>query len=116
MAQSTRSSGSDSDGRMSARDLTLEAKRTVEDLTGYSVESVSGSQLHGGAGDLRIRTRILRVDALARAPVVEEHVVPGNPSTLAVFGGRVFHDALDDMRAGERPAWKRTALQLPVRS
>jgi len=34
---------------MSARDLTLTAKRTVEDLTGYPPESVSGFQWDGEA-------------------------------------------------------------------
>src|SRR3954452_24214561 len=38
-----------SDGRMSARDLTLTAKRAVEDLTGYPPESVSGFQWDGEA-------------------------------------------------------------------
>jgi Gas vesicle synthesis protein GvpO len=36
-----------SDGRMSARDLTLAAKSTIEDLTGYSPEAVSGFQWDG---------------------------------------------------------------------
>jgi hypothetical protein len=36
-----------SDGRMSARDLTLAAKDTIEDLTGCSPESVSGFQWDG---------------------------------------------------------------------
>jgi hypothetical protein len=36
-----------SDGRISARDLTLAAKHTIEDLTGYSPESVSGFQWDG---------------------------------------------------------------------
>ena len=47
MAQS--SDNGSSDGRMSARDLTLTAKRTVEDLTGYPPESVSGFQWDGEA-------------------------------------------------------------------
>ena len=51
MPQPSRNSndGSSSDGRMSARDLTLSAKRTVEDLTGYRPESVSGFQWDGEA-------------------------------------------------------------------
>src|SRR3954451_11897546 len=51
MAQSSRNSNdrSSSDGRMSARDLTLTAKRTVLDLTGYRAESVSGFQWDGEA-------------------------------------------------------------------
>src|ERR1041385_5867190 len=39
--------GSSSDGRMSAKDLTLSAMRTVEDLTGYTPESVTGFQWDG---------------------------------------------------------------------
>jgi hypothetical protein len=51
MAQST---GNDngrakSGDRMSARDLTLAAKQTVQDLTGYAPESVSGFQWDGEA-------------------------------------------------------------------
>ena len=51
MAQSSGNSNdeSSSDGRMSARDLTLAAKRTVQDLTGYTPESVSGFQWDGEA-------------------------------------------------------------------
>jgi len=36
-----------SDGKLSARDLTLAAKETVEDLTGFESESVSGLQWDG---------------------------------------------------------------------
>ena len=36
-----------SDGKLSARDLTLAAKATVEDLTGYDTETVSGLQWDG---------------------------------------------------------------------
>ena len=36
-----------SDGKLSARDLTLAAKATVEDLTGYEPETVSGLQWDG---------------------------------------------------------------------
>lgn len=51
MAQSPGNSNdeSSSDGRMSARDLTLAARRTVQDLTGYSPEAVSGFQWDGDA-------------------------------------------------------------------
>jgi hypothetical protein len=51
MAQSSRNSndGGSSDERLSARDLTLTAKRTVQDLTGYVPESVSGFQWDGEA-------------------------------------------------------------------
>jgi hypothetical protein len=48
MAQATRNkAGEGSDGRVSALELTLAAKRTVEDLTGYGPESVSGLQWDG---------------------------------------------------------------------
>jgi hypothetical protein len=48
MAESTKSTeGGTSDGRMSARDLVLAAKRTIEDLTGYRPEAVSGFQWDG---------------------------------------------------------------------
>ena len=40
-------SDGNSDGKLSARDLTLAAKATVEDLTGFSSEAVSGLQWDG---------------------------------------------------------------------
>jgi hypothetical protein len=51
MAQSSGNSNdqSSSDERISARDLTLTAKHTVQDLTGYVPESVSGFQWDGEA-------------------------------------------------------------------
>jgi len=51
MAQSSDNNNdqSSSDGRMSARDLTLAAKQTVQDLTGYTPESVSAFQWDGEA-------------------------------------------------------------------
>jgi hypothetical protein len=45
MAESTRDDGAGE--RMSARDLTLAAKATIEDLTGYPPEAVSGLQWDG---------------------------------------------------------------------
>ena len=45
MAQSKQ--GNSSNGRLSARDLTHAAKRTVEDLTGHPVEGVSAFQWDG---------------------------------------------------------------------
>jgi hypothetical protein len=45
MAQSKQ--GDSSNGRLSARDLTLAARRTVEDLTGHPAEGVSGFQWDG---------------------------------------------------------------------
>jgi hypothetical protein len=48
MAQARRKQGADdSDGRLSARELTLAARQTVEELTGYRPESVSGFQWDG---------------------------------------------------------------------
>jgi hypothetical protein len=45
MAESTRNEGSD--GRLSARDLTLAARQTIEELTGFRSEAVSGFQWDG---------------------------------------------------------------------
>jgi Gas vesicle synthesis protein GvpO len=45
MAEST--SNDRSDGRMSARDLTVAARQTIEELTGYESEAVSGFQWDG---------------------------------------------------------------------
>jgi hypothetical protein len=45
MAESTSSDGRG--GRLSARDLTVAARETIEDLTGYPPESVSGLQWDG---------------------------------------------------------------------
>src|SRR5689334_19563374 len=45
MAQSKQ--GDSSNGRLSARDLTQAARRTVEDLTGHPVEGVSAFQWDG---------------------------------------------------------------------
>jgi hypothetical protein len=45
MAQSKQ--GDSSNGRLSARDLTLAARRTVEDRTGHPAEGVSGFQWDG---------------------------------------------------------------------
>ena len=46
MAESTSNEGKD-DGRLSARDLTIAARETIEDLTGYPPEAVSGLQWDG---------------------------------------------------------------------
>jgi hypothetical protein len=47
MADDRDEQGGDSNGRVSARDLTLAAKRTIEDLTGYTPEAVTGFQWDG---------------------------------------------------------------------
>jgi hypothetical protein len=48
MAEATRSTeGSSNDGRLSALDLTVAAKRTIEELTGYRPEAVTGFQWDG---------------------------------------------------------------------
>jgi Gas vesicle synthesis protein GvpO len=46
MAESTSNEGKD-DGRLSARDLTIAARETIQDLTGYPPEAVSGLQWDG---------------------------------------------------------------------
>jgi hypothetical protein len=45
MAESTRKQSSD--GRLSARDLTVAARKTIEELTGFKSEAVSGFQWDG---------------------------------------------------------------------
>jgi Gas vesicle synthesis protein GvpO len=45
MAESRSNDGKD--GRLSARDLTIAARETIEDLTGYPPEAVSGLQWDG---------------------------------------------------------------------
>jgi hypothetical protein len=47
MAQSSSNSGGSTDNRVSARELTLAAKETVQDLTGFPPESVTGLQWDG---------------------------------------------------------------------
>jgi hypothetical protein len=48
MAEATRSTdGGSNDGRLSALDLTVAAKRTIEELTGYRAEAVTGFQWDG---------------------------------------------------------------------
>jgi Gas vesicle synthesis protein GvpO len=47
MAQSSSKNGGSRDGKVSARELTLAAKETVKDLTGFPPESVTGLQWDG---------------------------------------------------------------------
>jgi Gas vesicle synthesis protein GvpO len=47
MAQSSSNSGGSSDNRASARELTLAAKETVQDLIGFPAENVTGLQWDG---------------------------------------------------------------------
>jgi len=48
MAEDTSSTeGGAPDGRLSARELVLAARRTIDDLTGYHPEAVSGFQWDG---------------------------------------------------------------------
>jgi hypothetical protein len=69
MAEST----NDSDGnRLSARELTHSAKATIEDLTGYPSESVSGLQWDG-------ETWLVTVD------VCELERVPSTTDLLATY-------------------------------
>jgi len=70
MAQSRRNEGSDS--RMSALDLTLAARQTVEELTGYSAEAVSGFQWDG-------ETWLVSVD------VCELERVPNTTDVMATY-------------------------------
>jgi hypothetical protein len=73
MAQARRKQGDDgSDGRLSARDLTLAARETVEELTGYAAESVSGFQWDG-------ETWLVSVD------VCELERVPNTTDVMATY-------------------------------
>jgi Gas vesicle synthesis protein GvpO len=47
MAESTHNADGSNDGRLSALDLTLAARRTIEELTGFQAEAVSGFQWDG---------------------------------------------------------------------
>jgi hypothetical protein len=72
MAQSTRSNEADSDGRLSAADLTLAARQTIEELTGFSPEAVSGFQWDG-------ETWLVSVD------VCELERVPNTTDVMATY-------------------------------
>jgi hypothetical protein len=70
MAQSTRNENSD--GRLSAQDLTLAARQTVQELTGYEPEAVSGFQWDG-------ETWLVSVD------VCELERVPNTTDVMATY-------------------------------
>jgi hypothetical protein len=73
MADSRRSNEGDSpDGRLSARDLTLAARQTVEELTGYRAETVSGFQWDG-------ETWLVSVD------VCELERIPNTTDVMATY-------------------------------
>ena len=70
MADSSRSDGKGN--RLSARDLTIAARETIRDLTGYAPESVSGLQWDG-------ETWLVTVD------VCELERVPSTTDVLATY-------------------------------
>lgn len=70
MAESTSSDGKGD--RLSARDLTIAARETIRDLTGYPPESVSGLQWDG-------ETWLVTVD------VCELERVPSTTDVLATY-------------------------------
>jgi hypothetical protein len=71
MAEPTTNSGDDGE-RISARELTLSAKETVKDLTGYPPEAVSGLQWDG-------ETWLVTVD------VCELERIPNTTDVLATY-------------------------------
>ena len=73
MAQSTSSNdGNASDGRLSAGDLIAAARQTVEELTGFRAESVSGFQWDG-------ETWLVSVD------VCELERIPNTTDVMATY-------------------------------
>jgi hypothetical protein len=67
MAEST-----SNDGRLSARDLTIAARETVQDLTGYPPEAVSGLQWDGDSW-------------LVTVDVLELERIPSTTDLLATY-------------------------------
>lgn len=73
MADSSDSNEGDApDGRLSARDLTLAAKQTIEELTGYPAEAVTGFQWDG-------ETWLVSVD------VCELEKIPNTTDIMATY-------------------------------
>jgi hypothetical protein len=71
MAEST-SNDDGKDARLSARDLTIAARETVQDLTGYPPESVSGLQWDGDSW-------------LVTVDVLELERIPNTTDLLATY-------------------------------
>jgi hypothetical protein len=70
MAESTSNDGNE--GRLSARDLTIAARETIQDLTGHAPDAVSGLQWDGDSW-------LITVD------VVELERVPSTTDVLATY-------------------------------
>jgi hypothetical protein len=70
MAESTSNDGKE--GRLSARDLTVAARETVRDLTGYPPEAVSGLQWDGDSW-------------LVTVDVLELERIPSTTDLLATY-------------------------------